>query len=368
MSTASELMDGEHRRPDHARVRAPARELDGGPLPERRKRPARRLGAGRVEEQLGGAREAPAEHQPLRLERVDDGRDADAEPAPIALEEGARLAVALACRLDRIAARATALLRDEPADRALRVALAAARRLALEAAAAAVPLERAGARQLVHRIRLLPGGAAIDHDVAQLGAETGGAAEDPPVDDQYAADAGAERQHRELARGRIGDQLRLAERSAVGVVVDEDRHSQAVAQGRAQRNARQRDVHARECGAALGVDLGGHADPDRRQAPVETCGRLARNRRDLVEQRLLAGPVGRPLDPAPDLDAVDDRTGDLRAADVDADHRAGQAASPSTSRAAPSAPPRSPSSATWTAGGESSSKRCGSIAAAIRSL
>src|SRR5215218_8647218 len=213
MSTASELMDGEHRRPDHARVRAPARELDGGPLPERRKRPARRLGAGRVEEQLGGAREAPAEHQPLRLERVDDGRDADAEPAPIALEEGARLAVALACRLDRIAARATALLRDEPADRALRVALAAARRLALEAAAAAVPLERAGARQLVHRIRLLPGGAAIDHDVAQLGAETGGAAEDPPVDDQSAADAGAERQHRELARGRIGDQLRSAERS-----------------------------------------------------------------------------------------------------------------------------------------------------------
>ena len=39
----------------------------------------------------------------------------------------------------------------------------------------------------------------------------------------------------------------------------------------------------------------------------------------------------------------------------------------STSNAAPIAPPRSPSFATWTSGGRSSANRCGCIAAAIRS-
>jgi hypothetical protein len=75
-----------------------------------------------------------------------------------------------------------------------------------------MPVPAAAARRAVE----------IDHDVAQLGAAPGGAAVRPPVEDQAAADAGAEREHDDVARAPCRPCLPLADRGRVRVVVDPD--------------------------------------------------------------------------------------------------------------------------------------------------
>src|SRR5436853_213966 len=96
-------------------------------------------------------------------------------------------------------------------------------RLALERRAAAVGLEAAAVGALAGAV----GAVGLDDDVAELGAEPGRAAEDHPVDDHAATDAGPEREDDEVLGGSVVDQFRLGERGAVGVVVDEDRDAEA---------------------------------------------------------------------------------------------------------------------------------------------
>jgi hypothetical protein len=54
----------------------------------------------------------------------------------------------------------------------------------------------------------------------------------------------------------------LGERGAVGVVVDEGRQTDALADQVADRNVDQRQVHGRDRDAALAVDRAGDAEPD----------------------------------------------------------------------------------------------------------
>src|SRR3954453_2433302 len=72
---------------------------------------------------------------------------------------------------------------------------------ALQRGPAAVRLDaarvRAGAPRTFASVR-------VDHHVAELGATAGGAAEDLPVDDHAAADAGAQREHHQLLGTDLG--------------------------------------------------------------------------------------------------------------------------------------------------------------------
>jgi hypothetical protein len=155
--------------------------------------------------------------------------------------------------------------------------------------------------------------------VAELGAEPGRAAEDPAVDHDPAAHAGAERVHDEIARGAALDELGLGERRAVGVVLHVDRKAEAVLEVAAQLDARERDVHAGEDGARGEVDLRRHADPDRQRRRLRALDHLARGGLDPGEDRLARVERGRVLHLVARPRAGDERSGDLGPADVDAD-------------------------------------------------
>ena len=149
--------------------------------------------------------------------------------------------------------------------------------------------------------------------------QAGRAAEDVAVDDHAAADAGAEREHQQVPGGAAVDQLGLGERGAVRVVVDEDRHAEAALELVAQRDALERDVHARDDGAGGEVDLGRHADADRRRLAVRRSITCARERLDAVEQRVRVVERGRGLLRL-ERAAVHDRGDlDLGPSDVDAE-------------------------------------------------
>ena len=141
------------------------------------------------------------------------------------------------------------------------------------------------------------------------------AAVDAAVDDDPAADPGADRDHHE----RLRDQVEvvvvgLGQRGDGGVVVDEHRHVQALAQQLAQRHAAQRDVHRRAGGAGLEVD-------DRRDPEADGL-RVARgldHLDELVHQRVGARQLGL-LEARLGEDAVlEDGDRDFCTADVDAD-------------------------------------------------
>ena len=99
--------------------------------------------------------------------------------------------------------------------------------------------------------RSAAGGAPLgqvepDDDVAQLGRGAGRPAEDAPVDHDAAADAGADREHHEVAGGEpellvVG----LGEGRYGRVVVDEHRQARALAEHLAEGDVGQRDVHRR---------------------------------------------------------------------------------------------------------------------------
>jgi hypothetical protein len=151
-----------------------------------------------------------------------------------------------------------------PADGLLAIRHAARTGERVQAAAGGEVLQRRRLRELVARLGCAVGEVRADDLVAQLRGRARRAAVDPAVDDDAAADPGADREHHEVAgeRGPVVG-VGLGERGAGGVVVDVHGHAQTLAQRRAQRDARERDVHA-EAGRARGeVDGAGHRDPDR---------------------------------------------------------------------------------------------------------
>jgi hypothetical protein len=120
--------------------------------------------------------------------------------------------------------------------------------------------------------------------VAELGRCAGGAAEDPPVEHDPAADPGAHCEHDQIAgREPVLVVVGLGERRDGRVVVDEHRHPRALAEHLAQRHVPERDVHRRAHAACLPLDDGRDPDADRGAA---VAGRGSDRARQLIEQRL----------------------------------------------------------------------------------
>ena len=189
------------------------------------------------------------------------------------------------------------------------------RGVALERHAAAERLEAAPGWGTCRGSRGRPSGSRV----AQLGAEAGGAAEDPAVDHHAAAHAGAERVHDEVARParprRSGP--RPARRSWRRC----RRSTGTPRRLRAPRpaDALERDVHARHDRARREVDLRGQADADRRSgSPPAPSPRATPPRSPRAAPR--RARAGR-WDAPPRRDSRPSTLGrrDLRAAHVDAD-------------------------------------------------
>ena len=153
--------------------------------------------------------------------------------------------------------------------------------VALERLAAAVGLHAAAAGTVAGAGRPL----RVDREVTELGTQAVGPAEGLSLDHHAPADAGAEREHHEHARRGAVHQLGLGQRRAVGVVVHEHRHAEAPLELRAERDAGERDVHARLDGAGGVLDLGRHPHAHRRglSHPVD---HTAGGGLDPVEQRV----------------------------------------------------------------------------------
>src|SRR5436853_5859952 len=82
-----ELLGGQETRADQARVGTALSELNAYPIHERWKRAPRRLLACAVEEEVRALREAAADHDVLRLERVDRAGEPDAQVGAESLEQ-----------------------------------------------------------------------------------------------------------------------------------------------------------------------------------------------------------------------------------------------------------------------------------------
>ncbi len=154
-------------------------------------RPSRR------EQHIRGARDATADHDDLRIEDVHEPGDPLAETPPDARDDGRRHGVSLPCRLD-----------DVLAGHGLGVAAGTSREARVEQGRRpALVGERAPARdRLPAPIVAAPAGEAVPfHDhVPDLAGEPVGAAIDPSVDDDAAADPGADPdvQHVAMPSGR----------------------------------------------------------------------------------------------------------------------------------------------------------------------
>jgi hypothetical protein len=139
-----------------------------------------------------------------------------------------------------------------------------------------------------------------------------GAAERHAVDDDASADAGAERQHHEVA---LAHHVRLGQRRAVRVVVHEHRDAEAGAELLAQRHPGQGDVHAGHDRPRGEVDLRRHPHPDR-LGLAGPAHHLPDDVLDAVEKRVGAGGDGGVLSSVVRGYAVDSRDGDLGASYV----------------------------------------------------
>ena len=153
-------------------------------------------------------------------------------------------------------------------------------------------------------------------------AEAVRAAEDAAAGHDAAAHARPEREHHELARV---DRVGLGERRAAGVVVHVDGDPEPAAELGAQRDVRQRDVHARNDGAGRPLDLRRHADADR-IGLARLRGHLADRGLDALEQRRGGLERRRILDGVASVVALDGRRRDLRSSYVDADEAGHSAA------------------------------------------
>ena len=170
----------------------------------------------------------------------------------------------------------------------------------------------------------------LDDRVAELAAQTAAAAVRLAVDEDAAADAGADRDHEEVARALGGAVARLAERREMAVVVDGDLLARARHDERTHVDAGERQVGAELHGLAQEVDLTRDADAhacDFRgvRAGLDLFDEVDDGVDDRERTRLGREPFGVLDDAALALDQTD---GDSSAADVDADRVAGAHAVP----------------------------------------
>ena len=160
---------------------------------------------------------------------------------------------------------------------------------------------------------------AVRHQaqVPDLAADAVPAAEQLPAGDHATADARADGDHQLVVDVATGAVAELAPGRGVRVVLDRDRQPGQPEQLRAQGLVAPGDVGSEQHGGAVGVDVAGRADAHRGDRVL--LGEPRDEGRDRRLDRLGIGRRG--LDPRLLQDRaveVDDRTGDLGAADVDA--------------------------------------------------
>ena len=83
----------------------------------------------------------------------------------------------------------------------------------------------------------------VDDDVPELGPGAGRAAVRPTVQDQAAANAGAQGEHHDVARTLCRAGLPLGDRGRVAIVVDRHRQSVPLSHAAAEVEVGERDVH-----------------------------------------------------------------------------------------------------------------------------
>src|SRR5947207_2763580 len=115
----------------------------------------------------------------------------------------------------------------------------------------------------VPRTRALAGRPAVLHDdVTELGSAAGRAAVGPAVQDQPSPDAGAQREHDEIARTAPDADRPFGDRGGVTVVVELDRKRKPLGELLPDGHARERDVHGGERLAGALVDHRGESEPE----------------------------------------------------------------------------------------------------------
>ena len=154
--------------------------------------------------------------------------------------------------------------------------------------------------------------------MAELGAGAEAASEEPVARDDRAADAGADGEHHHVADEPAGAEPELRPARGVRIVVDDDRRADAGLELLAEGLVAPVDVGGVVDGRLRGVDEAGRGDAHGRGQPVGGQRLDHRDDRVLEELRIPCGR--RHAFAAHDrAELVDDRTGDLRSADVDTD-------------------------------------------------
>ena len=157
----------------------------------------------------------------------------------------------------------------------------------------------------------------VDDDVAELSCRAEVATVELAVEDQAAADPGAEREHDHVVGAAARAEAVLRERRGVRVVLERNREAEPRREVVAEVEAGERNVHRGARAPRSLVDEGRDADAERPDVVVQEL----RNRPlDLRDERLLARRLRQPLRPAQDdALAVEDARRQLRAADVERD-------------------------------------------------
>src|SRR6478735_780765 len=275
--------------------------------------------AGRVEEQVAGGADPAPDDERAGVERGGQVGHPDAEPAADLADQLARQRVALAGGLG---------------DQGSGEVLGATRDLVEQVGrdGAAGRDERAG---LTHEgvsggvllpaalvTALAPDAVGYDAHVPELARDAVATADDPPVEHDAPADAGAEVDHDQVALAAAGAEAVLGPHGGVGVVVDEDRQRHPLAERLPQRLVAPREVRREDDCRAVGRDEAGGPDADRGDVVGATGEQLLDDRDDRVLDHPWGGGPVRGVAPGAGQHVavgVDDATGDLGATDVDAD-------------------------------------------------
>ena len=199
--------------------------------------------AGRLQQQVAGRDHAAADHDHVGLEDVGEARQATPSRLPISSKTPIAVAspasAASVTALPSTVSPAASIARRAPSPGSL--------------SAAALPLapeRRAGGQRLdaaaAGAVALAGRAVGLDHGVAELGAGAGRAAVDLAVEDQAAADPGADRQHHRVVGAAGGAVEVLGQGGDVGVVVDEDGQADPLADQVADRQVVERQVDGRD--------------------------------------------------------------------------------------------------------------------------
>ena len=215
-----------------------------------------------------------------------------------------------------------AALLERAAERRVRLARDPQRRFAHQRRARCDRLQAAPVRAVALARRAVD----VDDHVPHLGARAGPPAVQPPAQHEPAADAGPDREQRDVgaAARRAGASLRPDR--AVGVVVDLDRQPEPLGHHLAELQIGEREVDRLHRDAGPAVERAGDPEADGLYLPVNRLASLLNRVDRRVEQRSLVDPEdlaarsvvnGEPL-------RIDRSRQELGPAQIDADHAAGR--------------------------------------------